>query len=40
MRGEKNKIKREKSVFAVQALSNEIYILELLGNCEHELSMS
>ena len=40
MRGEKNKIKREKSEYAVQAVSNAIDILELLGNCEHELSMS
>lgn len=40
MRVEKNKVKREKSEYAVQAVSNAIDILELLGNCEHELSMS
>ena len=40
MRVEKGKIKREKSEYAVQAVSNAIDILELLGNCEHELSMS
>ena len=41
MRVEKNnKTKREKSEYAVQAVINAIDILELLGNCEHELSMS
>lgn len=40
MRIEKNKIKREKSEYAVQAVSNAIDILELLSNCEHELSVS
>lgn len=40
MRVEKGKVKREKSEYAVQAVSNAIDILELLGNCEHELSMS
>ncbi len=40
MRLEKGKIKREKSEYAVQAVSNAIDILELLGNCDHELSIS
>ncbi len=40
MRAEKTKIKREKSEYAVQAVSNAIDILELLGDYEHELSIS
>lgn len=36
----KNKIKREKSEYTVQAVSNAIDILELLGEYEHELSVS
>lgn len=40
MRAEKSKIKREKSEYAVQAVSNAIDILELLGDFEHELSIS
>ncbi len=36
----KIKIKREKSEYAVQAVSNAIDILELLGEYEHELSIS
>lgn len=40
MRLDKGKVKREKSEYAVQAVSNAIDILELLGDCDHELSMS
>lgn len=40
MVAEKSKIKREKSEYAVQAVSNAIDILELLGNFEHELSIT
>ena len=40
MRNEKSKVKREKSEYAVQAVKNAIDILELLGNYEHELSIS
>ncbi len=40
MRVDKNKEKKEKSEYAVLAVSNAIDVLELLGNCEHELSIS
>lgn len=40
MRVEKSKLKREKSEYAVQAVSNAIDILDILGDFEHELSIS
>ena len=40
MRGKKPKIKREKAEYAVQAVGNAIDILELLGEYDHELSIS
>ncbi len=40
MRGEKTKVRREKSEYTVQAVCNAIDILELLGNSEHELAIS
>lgn len=40
MHAEKTKIKREKSEYAVQAVNNAIDIMELLGDYEHELSIS
>lgn len=40
MREDKNKVKREKAEYAVQAVSNAVEILELLGSYEHELSIS
>lgn len=40
MREDKNKVKREKAEYAVQAVSNAVEILELLGSHEHELSIS
>ncbi|MBQ3034343.1 MAG: IclR family transcriptional regulator [Deferribacterales bacterium] len=40
MRGLKPKVKREKAEYAVQAVRNAIDILELLGEYEHELSIS